>query len=73
MFGKTKYFAIQSILSIVSPLASMCLSVRYYRNPLSWLFMVIFAYYFGSRLYMGVDATQHYGEMMDFYYGVSFD
>ena len=73
MYSKAKYLAIQLALALVSPFASMCIAVRYYRNPLSWLFMVIFAYYFGSHMYMGVDATEHYGEMMAYYYGASFD
>lgn len=73
MFNKAKYLAIQIALALVSPFASMCVAVRFYRNPLSWLFMLVFAYYFGSHMYMGVDITEHYGEMMAYYYGNSFD
>lgn len=63
---------LQVALCLMSPVSSMLVAIKYYRNPISHLFMVIFAYYFGARLWMGNDATDHYIEMRLFFCGYSF-
>ena len=72
MFRKSKYFVLQTAMTLLSPLSSMLIAIRYYRNPISHIFLVIFAFYFGSRMWLGNDATDHYVEMRLFYCGLPF-
>lgn len=72
MFSKGKYFLLQTVLALLSPITSMCVALRYYRNPVSMVFMVVFAFYFGMHLWLGNDATDHYVEMRLYYAGYSF-
>ena len=67
MLSKGKYIIIQILIMLVSPLASFLVALRYYKNPLSQLFMVIFAFYFGMHFYLANDISMHYINMRLFY------
>ena len=72
MFRKSKFFLVEAVLATFSPLASMCMALKFYKRPISWLFMIVFAYYFGSHMWLGNDATDHYVEMKLYYWGYSY-
>lgn len=71
--GKGGYLILQCFLMLVSPLSSLVVALIFHRNWISHLFMLIFVAYFGSRFYLGNDATNHYLDMMIWYRGHSLD
>ncbi len=64
---------LQCILMLVSPLTSLIVALIFHRNWISHLFMLIFVAYFGSRFWLGNDATNHYLDMMIWYRGHSIE
>lgn len=52
---------------LVSPLASFAVALRFYKQGVSQLFMVVFAYYFGMHFYLANDITIHYIRMRMYY------
>ncbi len=71
MYSKGKYFIFQLFLMLVSPLASFIAALRFYKNPISQLFMLLFACYFGLRFYCSDDLIMHYKNMRMYYTGKS--
>lgn len=71
MLSKGKYIVIQCLIMLVSPLASFLVALKFYKNPLSQIFMVIFALYFGMHFYLADDISYHYAGMRLYYCGKS--
>ncbi len=61
------YLLIQIILMFVSPICSFLLSIRFFRNPISQVFFVIFAFYFGYFFPLDWDLNNHYVDFLDYY------
>lgn len=72
MFSKGKHIIFQSLLMLVSPLASFLVALRFYKRGISQIFMVIFAFYFGMHFYLANDITIHYIRMRMYYCDKSF-
>ena len=70
MFNKAYYFMIQTALVLISPISSFIVSLRFYRQPISQLFILIFAFYFGYNRTLGWDLENHFIDL-DLYYGNS--
>ena len=66
MFSRGRYFLFQLLLMLLSPVASFCLSLRFYKNEISQAFFVIFACYFGSHCAFTVDLTNHYFDFLNY-------
>ena len=71
MYAKGKYFILQCIVMIISPITSLFVSIRFYKSEVSQLFFVVFAFYFGYHLGFVHDLMNHYRDMMDLYVGRS--
>ncbi|MBR1881927.1 MAG: hypothetical protein IJ808_02760 [Muribaculaceae bacterium] len=69
MLDRAKYILLQSLLFIVSPICSFAVSLRFYRNAISQLFMILFAYYFGYYCGFVFDLMTHYRDIKLIYYG----
>lgn len=69
MYSKGKYFILQSLVMLVSPITSLFVSIRFYRSEISQLFFVIFAFYFGSHIHYVSDLLHHHNDMMILYAG----
>ena len=67
MYSKGKYFLFQSLLMLVSPIASFFVALIFYKKPISQIFMLIFAFYFGMHFYLANDITNHYIRMRMYY------
>ncbi len=67
MFNKGKYVIIQIILVLISPITSFLVSLRFYKNTISQVFMIVFALYFGMLMGMGNDLSNHYLNMQMYY------
>ncbi len=72
MFSKGKHIILQTLLMLVSPLASALVAIRFYKRGISQIFLVIFAFYFGMHFYLANDITNHYIRMRMYYCGKSF-
>ena len=73
MFSKGKYILIQSLLILLSPIVSFVVAIKFYKQGISQIFMIIFAFYFGMHFYIGDDLTNHYINMRMFYSGKSWN
>lgn len=71
MYSKGKYLLLQTLVMLLSPITSFFMSVRFYKNAISQIFFVIFAFYFGMHFYMGWDLSMHYSGMRLHYCGKS--
>lgn len=67
MLSKGKYIIIQCLIMLVSPFASFLVALKFYKNPLSQIFMLIFAFYFGMHFYLANDISMHYINMRMYY------
>ncbi len=72
MFSKAFYFLIQCLLTLVSPILSLAMSLKFYKSAISQLFFVVFAFYFGYFCHFFFDESYHYKEFMNYYVGFSF-
>ena len=57
---------------LLSPILSFVISLRFYKSGVSHFFMIVFAFYFGSRIALGWDLSYHYLDMRDLYFGRPF-
>lgn len=73
MFSKGKYFLLQSLLMLLSPIVSFIVAIRFYKHGISQIFMLIFALYFGMHFYIADDLTNHYINMRMYYSGKSWN
>lgn len=69
MYSKGKYFILQCIVMLISPITSLFVSIRFYKSEISQLFFIIFAFYFGSHIHYVSDLLHHYDDMMILYAG----
>lgn len=67
MYSKGKYFILQCIVMLISPITSLFVSIRFYKSEISQLFFVIFAFYFGYHLGFVHDLMNHYRDMLELY------
>lgn len=73
MFDKAKYFLLQCGLTIISPILSLLLSLRFYKSGISHFFFLVFAFYFGFYTRHFYDESVHFYEMQIYYVGHGFD
>ncbi len=69
MYSKGKYFILQCIVMLISPITSLFVSIRFYKSEISQLFFIVFAFFFGYHLGFVHDLMNHYKDMMDLYVG----
>ena len=67
MYSKGKYLLLQTLVMLLSPIASFFISLRFYKNTISQIFFVIFAFYFGMHFYLAWDISMHYSRMRMYY------
>lgn len=67
MYSKGKYVLLQTLVMLLSPIASFFISLRFYKNTISQIFFVIFAFYFGMHFYLAWDISMHYSRMRLYY------
>ena len=71
MYSKGKYTLFQTVLMIASPISSLFVSLRFYKNTISQIFFIIFAYYFGYDCGFVNDLMHHFVDMRNLYVGQS--
>lgn len=71
MYSKGKYILFQTVLMIASPISSLFVSLRFYKNTISQIFFIIFAYYFGYYCGFVNDLMHHFVDMRNLYVGQS--
>lgn len=57
---KAQYIITQCILYLIAPVASFIVSLRFYKNTISQVFFVLFAFYFGYQTDVLMDLENHY-------------
>lgn len=57
---KAQYIITQGILYLIAPVASFIVSLRFYKNTISQVFFVLFAFYFGYQTDVLMDLENHY-------------
>ena len=67
MYSKGRYFLLQSLVMLVSPITSFLIALRFYKSTVSQIFMLVFAFYFGMHFYLAWDISKHYVNMRMFY------
>lgn len=67
MYSKGKYFILQCIVMLISPITSLFVSIRFYKSEISQLFFIIFAFFFGYHIGFVYDLMNHYDDMMNLY------
>lgn len=67
MYSKGKYFILQLIVMLISPITSLFVSIRFYKSEVSQFFFVVFAFYIGYHLGFVHDLMNHYRDMMELY------
>jgi hypothetical protein len=71
MYSKGKYLIFQALLMLISPICSFFVSLRFYKNTISQIFILIFAFYFGYYCGFISDLATHYDDMVAIYVGRS--
>lgn len=71
MYSKGKYILYQAALMMASPITSLMVSLRFYKNGISQIFFIIFAYYFGYYCGFVNDLMHHFVDMRNIYVGQS--
>lgn len=62
---------LQTLVMLLSPIASFFISLRFYKSTISQIFFVIFAFYFGMHFYLAWDISYHYSRLRLYYCGKS--
>ena len=57
------YFFIQCVLVTLSPLASLIVSIRFFKSTVSQFFILVFAFYFGYHCGFVYDLMNHYASL----------
>lgn len=71
MSSRLGYILLQTFLMLVSPICSFVVSLRFYKNELTQIFFIVFAFYFGFFCGHFHDLDVHYYEFMQYYVGHS--
>lgn len=61
---KAQYIITQGILYLIAPVASFIVSLRFYKNTISQVFFVLFAFYFGYQTDIFLDLNNHYNILL---------
>lgn len=71
MHTKAGYFLLQCLLTLISPILSFVVSLRLYKNGISQVFLLVFAFFFGFFCRHFYDESVHFYEMQAYYAGYS--